>query len=383
MTGSRDGLDLLPELQRRVASQAPSLVALSHRIAACPELAFEEERACAWVGDVLDAAGFAVERGSLELPTALRAAHGTGPVSVVLCAEYDALPEIGHACGHNLIAALAVGAAQALAGVADDLGLTVTVVGTPAEERGAGKELLLQRGAFDGAAAVLMAHPGPHDIADPTVLALQGLAVEWIGQEAHAAGFPYAGRNAADALQVAHVAIALLRQQLRPGDVVHGITTYGGAAPNVIPGRARAEWMARSLDADGLARVVDRLHDCFRAGALAADCELDVTSGPAYKQLRHEPYLVDAYLRVARALGREPARGHTLPPRGSTDMGNVSLAVPALHPEFSIGCDTAVPHQPEFAAAAVTPAADEALLFAAAAVAGVAAELALARTAPT
>ena len=367
--------DLQQELQHRVATRAADLVELSHRIAAHPELAFEEEQASTWVAEALDDAGYSVERGAFGLPTAVRAVSGTGPVSVVLCAEYDALPEIGHACGHNLIAAVAVGAAHALAAVADDLGLTVTVLGTPAEEGGAGKELMLQRGAFDGAAAALMAHPGPQDVADPTVLALRGLTVEWTGQEAHAAGFPSEGRNAADAMQVAHVAIALLRQQLPPGDVVHGISTYAGAAPNIIPGRARAEWMARSLDAPGLERLVRRLEDCFQAGALAADCSVDVSAGPPYKEMRHDPGLVDSYLAAARALGRDPLRGRQLPPRGSTDMGNVSLAVPAVHPEFSVGSLPAVPHQPAFAAAAVTPAADDALMFAATALACVAVDV--------
>src|SRR6266849_4118514 len=191
------------------------LVALSHRIHANPELAFEEERAARWTAEVLSEAGFAVDSGICDLPTAFVARAGSGPLHVAICAEYDCLPGIGHACGHNIIAAMAAGAGIAAARVADDVGLTVRVVGTPAEEGGGGKILLLERGAFTGVHAAMMVHPAPVDAAEPPVLALTQFRVRYTGKEAHASAFPEFGINAADALTVAQTAIGLLRQHIR------------------------------------------------------------------------------------------------------------------------------------------------------------------------
>src|SRR5437870_3994195 len=181
-----------------------SLIALSHRIHAHPELGFEEERACAWLSEMLADAGFAVETGVCDLPTAFIARAGSGPLHVAICAEYDCLPGIGHACGHNIIAAMSAGAGIAAARVADDVGLTVRVIGTPAEEGGGGKILLLERGAFTGVHAAMMVHPAPVDAVEPPVLALTQFCVRYTGKEAHASAFPELGINAADALTVAH-----------------------------------------------------------------------------------------------------------------------------------------------------------------------------------
>src|SRR6266511_4385474 len=232
--------------RERVERARDELVALSHRIHAHPELGFEEERACAWLCELLAGAGLEVERGVGGLPTAFAARAGAGPLRVVVCAEYDALPGVGHACGHNVIAAMAAGAGMALAEVADDVGLEVTVLGTPAEEGGGGKILLLRQGAFAGAHAAMMVHPSPYEIAEMPAIAVTQLRVAYTGKEAHASAYPQLGVNAADALVVAQTAIGLLRQHLLPGDRVHGIVTHGGDAPNVIPAHTAGTWMVRA-----------------------------------------------------------------------------------------------------------------------------------------
>ncbi len=337
------------------------LVDLSHRIHAHPEIKWEEERACAWVGEALTGYGFAVESGICDLPTAFQARAGSGPLHVVVCAEYDALPGIGHACGHNIIAATAVGAGVALAEVADDLGLTVRVMGTPAEEGGGGKILLLQGGAFDGAHLAMMTHPAPIDIAEWTIIAAQQFRIRYTGKEAHASAFPELGRNAADALTVAGVAVGLLRQHIHAGDRVHGIVTHGGEAPNIVPAHTEAEYIIRGTTVADFEVMRERVMRCFEAGALATGTTLDVMARhEPYAEMHHDPVLAAAYRRNAEALGRT---FKPFDPRasGSTDMGNVSLAIPSIHPAIGIDCLPAVNHQPEFTAHCITPAADQAL----------------------
>ncbi|MDQ3764658.1 MAG: M20 family metallopeptidase [Actinomycetota bacterium] len=338
-----------------------NLVALSHRIHAHPELKWEEERACAWLGEALTGYGFSVQSGICELPTAFEARAGSGPLHMVICAEYDALPGIGHACGHNVIAATAVGVGVALAAVADELGLTVRVMGTPAEEGGGGKILLLHRGAFAGAHLAMMTHPSPLDRAEPPIIAAQQFRIRYTGKEAHASAYPELGINAADALAVAGVAIGLLRQHLRVSDRVHGIVTRGGEAPNIVPAHTEAEYMIRAATLTDLEVVRERVMRCFQAGALATGATVDVLADhEPYAQMRHNPEIATAYRRNAEALGRtfEPVDPHAA---ASTDMGNVSLVIPSIHPGISIDSLPAVNHQPEFAAHCITPAADQAL----------------------
>ena len=348
--------------RERVTRARDELVALSHRIHANPELGFEEERACAWLCDLLEGAGLAVERGVGELPTAFAARAGSGPLHVVVCAEYDALPAVGHACGHNLIAAMAAGAGLALARVADDAGLRVTVLGTPAEEGGGGKILLLQRGAFDGAHAAMMVHPSPYEQAEMPIIAVTQFQARYTGKEAHASAYPFLGVNAADALVVAQTAIGLLRQQLRPGDRVHGIVTRGGDAPNVIPAHTAATWMVRAETLEQLQEVKAKVVRCFEAGAVATGTTLELSEDhEPYTEMRHDHELSALYQRNAEALGRRfvdrSDRG-----AGSTDMGNVSLALPSIHPTIGIDALPAVNHQPEFTAKCATPAADQAVV---------------------
>lgn len=354
------------------------LVALSHRIHANPELAFEETRASAWVAEALAAAGFEVEHGCYELPTAVRATAGTGPVHIGICAEYDALPEIGHACGHNIIAAAAVGAGAALAGMADDLGLTVTVLGTPAEEGGGGKILMLERGAFQGMDAAMMVHPAAVEIAAMPGSAVSQFQVAYRGKPAHAGAYPQFGVNAADAMTVAQVAIGLLRQQTGPDDRIAGIVTEAGTAANIIPDASRGGWIVRSSTMEGLAELNQRVRRCFEAGAVATGCELTTTPiSLDYADLRPDPAMLELYRANAEALGRVfPDLPGGSPAGAATDMGNVSHAVPTIHPMLGLDCLPAVNHQPEFTAACVTPAADKAVLDGATAMARTAIDLA-------
>ncbi len=342
------------------------LTALSRRIHANPELGYEEEQASGWLEETLDAAGFAVEPGICGLPTAFRATKGSGPLHIVVCAEYDALPGIGHACGHNIIAASAVGAGIGAAAVADDAGLTVTVMGTPAEEvlRSGGKIRLLEGGAFEGAHAAMMTHPAPWDVALWPIVAASFFEVHYEGKAAHASGFPEHGVNAADALTIAQGAIGLLRQHIRSTDRVHGIVTHGGDAFNIIPAHASADYAVRAITLDDLTEVYEKVMRCFEAGALATGSRLSVIGGDRpFAHLEHDLEMAAAYQRNAERLGRRfPAPGESSPATPvSTDMGNVSLAVPSIHPAIGIDSLPAVNHQPEFAAACATPAADQAL----------------------
>jgi amidohydrolase len=305
-----------------------------------------------------------VQSGICDLPTAFSARAGSGPLVVALCAEYDALPGVGHACGHNIIAASSLGAAVALAEVADDVGLTVLLLGTPAEEGGGGKVLMLDRGAFDEAHLAMMVHPWPNDRLAAQCLAVSHFDVHFEGKEAHAAAAPYEGVNAADAMAVAQVALALLRQQFRPGDQAHGVVLDGGKAANIIPAHVHGRFMCRARTLEGLEALEPRVRRCFEAGALATGATVRFeTLSPVYTHMESDPDLLASYRKNAEALGRTFAAddaGEDLP-TASTDMANISLAVPTIHPLIGIESKGAVNHQPEFAAACAAPSADAAL----------------------
>jgi amidohydrolase len=355
-----------------IASASDALVALSHRIHAHPETAWQEEQAARWLTDVLADWGYAVTRGVCDLPTAFTATAGSGPLHVGICAEYDALPGLGHACGHNIIAAAAMGAAAALAPLADDLGLTVTLLGTPAEEGGGGKILMLERGAFDGLHAAMMVHPGPADMARAEALAVEHSLIRFHGKAAHAAAYPELGVNAADAFTIAQVAIGLLRQQLPPTVRVHGIVTSGGEAPNAIPDRTQGRWYVRAASLAELDLLEPRIRRCFEAGALATGCELEMEpESPRYSEFRNDAEMLALFVHNARELGRPFADAASAGQmnRASTDMANVSLRLPAIHPYLGIDSMPAVNHQREFAAHCTSAAADRAVIDGAAAMA--------------
>ncbi|MFV9634087.1 MULTISPECIES: M20 family metallopeptidase [Mycobacterium] len=354
--------DVVEDAVRR---RRDDLVELSHSIHAEPELAFAEHRSCAKTQTLVAEYGFEVTRAPAGLETAFRAEYGSGPLVVGICAEYDALPGIGHACGHNIIAASAVGAALALADVADRLGLTVVLLGTPAEEAGGGKVLMLNAGTFDDVAASVMLHPGPLDIAAARSLALSQVAVRYEGREAHAAVAPYLGINAADAITVAQVAIGLLRQQMAPGQMAHGIVTDGGQATNVIPARAEMQYTMRANDATSLRDLEQRMADCFLAGAVATGCGHDVAeTEPSYHELTPDTWLAETFRAEMQRMGREPVSPEleAALPLGSTDMGNVTQMMPGIHPIVGIDAGGASVHQPAFTEAAASPSADKAVV---------------------
>jgi len=357
--------------RERVERALSELIELSHRLYANPELNYAEVKAAGWLTEWLESAGFAVERGIAELPTAFRATYGTGALTVAFIAEYDALPDVGHACGHNIIATAALGAAAGLAAVADEAGVTVSVIGTPAEEGGGGKIVMVEKGVFDGVACALMIHPGPADVLEPEVLAAQSLDIIYTGVPSHAGAAPEKGINAADALVIAQTALGLLRQSLLPTDRVHGIVTSGGEAVNIIPARTTAHWMVRASTAARLDELRVKVLRCFEAGALATGATLEVKEYPVYADMRYDADLNALYRANAEALGRSFG-GTTTFTRFSTDQGNVSYVTPSIHPILDIGCSPAVNHQPEFAAATIAPAGDKAILDGALALAGTA-----------
>lgn len=348
-----------------IARAGDSLVALSHRIHASPETAWQEERAARWLAETLEDWGYQVIRGACDLPTAFIATVGDGPLHVGICAEYDALPGLGHACGHNIIASAAIGAALALAPLAGDLGLTVTLLGTPAEEGGGGKILMLDRGAFDGLHAAMMVHPGPADMGRAEAFAVEHSLVRYRGKAAHAAAYPELGVNAADAFTIAQVAIGLLRQQLPASVRVHGIVTSGGEAPNAIPDRTEGRWYVRAASLAELDLLEPKVRRCFEAGALATGCELQIEpESPRYSEFRNDDEMLALFVDNARGLGR-PFSGTGSAGqmnRASTDMANVSLRLPAIHPYLGIDSLPAVNHQREFAAHCVSEAADRAVI---------------------
>ncbi|MFI6171856.1 M20 family metallopeptidase [Nocardia sp. NPDC051052] len=367
--------DAVQQSDAAIKAAVDELIDLSHSIHAEPELAFEETRSVAKIIGPLAERGFEVTTGVAELPTAFRASFGSGPLTVGICAEYDALPGMGHACGHNIIAASAVGTALGLAEVADALGLTVLVLGTPAEESGGGKVLMLEHGVFDDVAMAMMVHPGPSDIAGAHSLAMADLAIVFHGREAHASAAPELGRNAGDAVTVAQVALGLLRQHIQPGQQLHGIVGDGGVAPNIVPGRAELLYYLRAVDSASLDNLMRRASACFEAGALATGCTHEIrTVAPTYTELTPDPALLFAYREQITGLGRVPIAPEleAQRPLGSTDMGNVTNVIPGIHPVIGIDAGGAVTHQPGFAAASVNASADRAVVDGA---------LALARTA--
>ncbi|MBB4689291.1 M20 family metallopeptidase [Amycolatopsis jiangsuensis] len=322
------------QIENTFARNLDDVLALSHAINADPELAFEEHRTSAAIVDVLARHGFSVEKQVADLPTAFVASVGSGELVFGICAEMDALPGIGHGCGHNAIAAAGVGAALALVPFADELGLTLKVFGTPAEERGTGKEIMVNRGVFAGTHAAMMVHPSLKDVVSPQFRASRSWQIEYTGRGGHASR-PWNALNAADAMVVAQTAIGLLRQQLRDGVRVHCVVQEAGSAVNVIPDRAVAECMIRCDTIVEVDEVWARVRRCFEAGALAAGAAVDFTTQPSlYREFRHDPDLAALFETHAKAVGRTfPDYPEKL--FGSTDMGNVSQVLPALHPMLS------------------------------------------------
>jgi amidohydrolase len=342
------------------------LVAASHAIHANPELAFEEKFAAALLTKTVEGHGIAVERGAYGVPTAYAAEFGTkvGPVMSLL-SEYDALPGIGHACGHNVIATAGLGAALGLSKLGTKLTGRIRYMGTPAEERGGGKEVMAQHGAFQGVDASMMVHPAGFDMVTMPVIALAEVEVIYHGRAAHASAMPARGLNALDALVSAYQSIAQLRQHIQQTERIHGIIVEGGMAPNIVPERASGRFYVRARNGVELAELKKRVQACFEAGALSSGTRLEAKWGRVdCLDLKTSWPLAHAYEANARALGRELLDPALLPPglAGSTDMGNVSHRVPSIHPLIQVSPANVTIHNAEFTAYAKSERADQAVI---------------------
>jgi amidohydrolase len=350
---------------------------LSHRIHANPEVAFEERQASAWVAEAVARHGFDVQKPAGRLETAIRATRRGGRSGdrprIGILAEYDALPELGHGCGHNTMAASGVGAAIALASIADELPGEIVFFGTPAEERGSGKAIMIADGLFEGLDAALLYHPCDRSHVAISPLASEDIEVVFHGRQSHAAADPWNGRNALDAMISLFSSVGLWRQQLRPSSRVHGIIQEGGNAANIIPDRTKAWFMLRSDDQAYYDVMKRRFHQLADAAALAADCEVEVTVSGGAMTMKHNAPLADRWVANAAAYGVVD-QGHD-PSYGSTDMANVSWVCPAIHPDLAIVPEGTSSHSLEFRDAAATPRADEVTLLAATLVAQTAYDL--------
>ncbi len=371
--------DLLDALRGAVDDLGPALLAASHDLSAHPEVSFEEHRSAAALADVVESHGVEVVRGAHGLDTALRAEVGdaSGPTMAVL-SEYDALPGIGHGCGHNVIATAGLGAFLALASVADRLPGRVVWLGTPAEEGGGGKELMARQGAFDDVDAALMVHPFTFDVAEPVFLGRRQLRATFTGVTSHASAQPFMGRNALDAVHLMYAGVGLHRQQMPPTDRIHGVVTAGGERPNVIPEHAEMLFYLRSEYVESLAVLSERLADIAHGAALMTGCGVALAwdEAPAYLPVRGNGPLAASWTTRYGERGRSVVAPDVVPRMfaGSTDFGNVSHRVPGVHAMVSITDQDLSLHTRAFADAAVTPEADAVVLDAAYAMAAVTAD---------
>ena len=327
---------------------------ISLEIHANPELGFKEVKASALLTQYLEENGFDLERGICELPTAFRGSYGKGQPAVAILAEYDALPQLGHACGHNLIAGAAVGAAVAAKAAIDGGGGTVMVIGTPAEEFHGGKVMMAEKGAFNNIDVAMMVHPGAHDSAATQALACATLEVEFFGKAAHAATRPETGINALEAMLLSFAAINALRQHVLDKARIHGIITDGGDAPNVVPAHSAGSFLVRAEDDAYLEELKEKVLNCFVGAATATSARLEYKWGEiVYAPLLNNLTLAELFRQNINALGREmPLVGASRV--GSTDMGNVSQLVPGIHPTIGVAPENVVIHSTEFAAVAAS-----------------------------
>jgi amidohydrolase len=370
MTLPANAETLKARVVEEVEKQRGALIDLSRRIHANPETGFQEEKACRWLCDYLREQGFEVEQPFCDLPTSFRATIGDERPRVAFLAEYDALSGLGHGCGHNLIAASSAGAAIAMKSVIADAGGGVSAIGTPAEEVYGGKAIMAQRSAFDGLDAAMLVHPGSRNAALTGALACATLNVEYFGREAHASSRPEAGINALDALVIAYNAVAALRQHMRDSARVHGVITDGGQMPNVVPNHSQAVFLVRAEDEAYLEELKHRVVACFEAGAAATGARLEGRwDDVQYAPLRANRAMADVFRRNMTSLGRKVNEPSTPRALGSTDVGNVSVLVPTIHPSIALASRDVNIHTAAFARLAGSSEGDRALLDAAKALA--------------
>ena len=348
-----------------IDNRASDLISISHEIHAHPELNFEEKFAHERLTQYIADSKIKVDRGAFELETAFDVSvrGGNGPTVAVLC-EYDALPGIGHACGHNIIAAAGLGAGVALSAVAEVCGGNLRLIGTPAEEGGGGKVEMARKGAFKNIDAAMMIHPSDRDLARMNAIAIQQLFVRYQGLAAHAAVSPDKGKNALDAAVLGYMNVAALRQHIKPTERVHGIFTKSGEKPNIVPREAEMDWYVRSDTIESLQPLKARIAKCLEAGALAADCTITFDwQKNTYADLVDNLPLLTSYVENSAQFGRDlttdflPGTGG-----GSTDMGNLSYLVPSIHPMLQVAPHGVSLHSAQFAEFTASKDADKAVL---------------------
>ena len=347
-----------------IDKNAETLVNVSHEIHDHPEQNYEEVFASELLTRSANDQGVHVELGAFDCATGFSGDVGSGP-TVCIMSEYDALPDIGHGCGHNIIAAAGLGAAIALASIADASGGRVRYMGTPAEEGGGGKILMARNGALVGVDLAMMVHPADADLATIDAIALQQLLVEYTGQESHAAAAPQLGRNALDAAVLGYMAVATLRQHILPTERIHGIFLKSGEKPNIVPREASSEWYVRSDNVTSLSALKPRVLASLESGALACGCSVSHEwIGTAYADMVTNDTMGTMYAHNALTLGRtvtDPRHGGRRVV-GSTDMGNVSHLVPSIHPMIASAPVGTSIHTKQFAQFARSPMADQAVL---------------------
>jgi len=359
-----------------IDAQRHQLSELSLKIHANPELGFHEVKATAWLTQYLEEKGFSIERSICELPTAFRASYGQGKPAIAILAEYDALPGLGHACGHNLIATCAVGAAVASKQAINQFGGSILVIGTPAEETYGGKSIMVDRGVFNNVDMAMMVHPEVYNAATNRALALQSLEVEFFGKAAHAAARPEAGINALEAMLQSFAAINSLRQHIKSTARIHGIITDGGEAANIVPAHSAANFMVRAEDNTYLDELKQKVLNCFIGAATASGARLEYRWGKIrYAPMRNNLTLARLFRQNMQSLGRRMQLFNPDSAFGSTDMGNVSQLVPSIHPYVAIAPKDVLIHSPQFAEAAASEAGMRGLVDAAKALAMTVADL--------
>jgi len=358
------------KIKDSVELQRQQLIQLSLNIHDNPELGFEEEKASTWLTSYLEDSGFHVERGIVGLATAFRATYGQGSPRIALLAEYDALPKMGHGCGHNIIATSAVGAAVASKSIIDQSGGSVVVLGTPGEEVFGGKIDMVKAGAFKEIDVAMIVHPDVRNMVTIQALACSSLEVEFFGQPAHAAAQPYKGVNALEAMILAFTSINSLRQHIKGEARIHGIITDGGEAPNIVPAHSAAVFLIRAPDNEYLDELNGKVLNCFVGASVASGARLEYSwRNKAYAPMKNNATLAGLFSQNLELLGRhveafDPSFGF-----GSTDMGNVSQVVPSIHPTIAIASLEVLIHTQEFASAAASEAGHEGFVDAAKAMA--------------
>ena len=362
---NHDTIEQVKELVcNEVDARASMLIEASHAIHENPELNFEEHFAHDLLTGILEDEGLSPTRKAYDLDTAFEASAGSsGPTVAVLC-EYDALPDIGHACGHNIIATAGLGAGLAAATVAEQMGGRLRILGTPAEEGGGGKVFMADRGAFEGVEAAMMVHPAAGDLVRMNTIAIQRLHVAYRGKAAHAAAAPHRGHNALDAAVLGYQNVAALRQHIRPDERIHGIFGESGAKPNIVPERSSMEWYVRSKNARTLEPLKKRVLNCLEAGAHATSCTMTHDwIDPYYADMVDNETICTLYAANALRLGRDPIEpDNENKVVGSTDMGNVSYLVPSIHPMIAVAPHGVPIHTPDFATHARSETGDQGVI---------------------